>query len=1204
MVIGTLEKDAEFTAPLCVGGNIRYRVTLTNLSPDVLDAAICDPIPEGTTYVDGSAVGGEPTVRAVGLCIYWEGPLAPGESHILSFSVTVDDPGASTIVNRASGRLGEGVGVVEYPLEIECPPTITASYAKDHDSEERLCHGSRIDYTLTLTNTSEADSLVAEIEDLIPAGTTYVAGSAAASSGDVEYLAADEEIRWDGVLDSGKTATVTFAVTVDNDAKIGDEISSTFSGGSIWHSLFPEDAVDFSDYTDTDLVRCSSLDLDLDFRKESVPDQPLCPGSTIDYTLTLRNNTDEADVLEGFINDAIPEGTTFVEGTEDTYNPNDNRVEWSGALRPGDSQVIRFTVRVGSSVEPGTEIVNQAGGWMRHRLYGSNGESFEDETRDRVANCDHGEEVRRPLIVIPGSMGTLIEATDNLTLQETGEDPLEVPTGTNLWPGELADTGVPTFDQSQYYFLEFTPQGKPRYPTDIPAWAQPGHASFDPTRSPMVDKAGIKIYEATIDFLQHNGGYALGKTLFAYGWDWRKGAGWKNDERHYQNVIDLDRFIDQALIRYREHTGNETVDEVDILAHSQGGYVAWLFVSQSANASNKVRNLITVGTPYLGSPKATATLLWGVSYQKYFFGPDARTTQRISRYMPGVAELVPPAEFIPYLDDPGNLFNRGRRWFSSADVIGGIIPDQLNNRPIIQRALDLRKDLHQAWGEPPAGIDIFLISGTGKPSWANFIMKKNIRLEFPVFFKGVYQRNFNGDETVPFRSHVAAHVLDGDIRRYLTRNQEHVESFTGGTSMKVALNILRGLDPVSPGPSGFQIPAGDARRFGTPGWSDILTVSPMKDIGLRCPLHIELVDGAGNRTGALPDGGVEEGIPDSSFTQLGLAGSKTISTPSDGSYELRLESYATADDVFDLGIVERDQEGIATELTAYLEVPVTPDTRGRLDLDDGGWILFLDQDGDGSFEEQYHPDLAGGADRDGDGLIDGIEVFDYETDPDIADTDGDGINDGDEVHVHFSDPLNPDPPAATSLLLSGGRFLVEVEWRDFQGSSGEGRAVTMRSSDSGLFYFFDADNWEVLVKVLDGCGFNDHFWVFSAATTNVEYTLRVTDTETGATSEYFNALGQAAPAVTDTAAFATCADGAAANARWVNLAAAVGDGALVTSSAASEGAGHEASDKQACLDSPAHLCLDGRFQVEADWRDFQGNTGAARLVPFRAEDSG
>ena len=76
--------------------------------------------------------------------------------------------------------------------------------------------------------------------------------------------------------------------------------------------------------------------------------------------------------------------------------------------------------------------------------------------------------------------------------------------------------------------------------------------------------------------------------------------------------------------------------------------------------------------------------------------------------------------------------------------------------------------------------------------------------------------------------------------------------------------------------------------------------------------------------------------------------------------------------------------------------------------------------------------------------------------------------------------------------------------------------------DSGIFYFFNADNWELLLKILDGCSFTGNYWVFFAATTNVEFTITVTDIQAGAEKTYFNALGNPANAVTDTSAFATC----------------------------------------------------------------------------------
>ena len=87
--------------------------------------------------------------------------------------------------------------------------------------------------------------------------------------------------------------------------------------------------------------------------------------------------------------------------------------------------------------------------------------------------------------------------------------------------------------------------------------------------------------------------------------------------------------------------------------------------------------------------------------------------------------------------------------------------------------------------------------------------------------------------------------------------------------------------------------------------------------------------------------------------------------------------------------------------------------------------------------------------------------------------------------------------------------------------SGEGQVFESKKN-RGSFWFFSDDNLDMVVKVIDECGFNDHFWVFAEATTNVEYTLMVTDTATGATKAYSNELGVASPAVTDTSAFATC----------------------------------------------------------------------------------
>ena len=113
-------------------------------------------------------------------------------------------------------------------------------------------------------------------------------------------------------------------------------------------------------------------------------------------------------------------------------------------------------------------------------------------------------------------------------------------------------------------------------------------------------------------------------------------------------------------------------------------------------------------------------------------------------------------------------------------------------------------------------------------------------------------------------------------------------------------------------------------------------------------------------------------------------------------------------------------------------------------------------------------------------------------------------------------------PNSTTLCLSNNRFRVQVTYRAHDGSTGNGRVVPHSTPDSGLFWFFDENNWEMLIKMINACSFNNHFWVYGAATTDVQYTITVTDTKTGAQKQYNNALGNRAPAITDGTAFATC----------------------------------------------------------------------------------
>ncbi len=111
---------------------------------------------------------------------------------------------------------------------------------------------------------------------------------------------------------------------------------------------------------------------------------------------------------------------------------------------------------------------------------------------------------------------------------------------------------------------------------------------------------------------------------------------------------------------------------------------------------------------------------------------------------------------------------------------------------------------------------------------------------------------------------------------------------------------------------------------------------------------------------------------------------------------------------------------------------------------------------------------------------------------------------------------------ATTLCLSNNRFRVNTSWLRTNGQTGQGQAVEL-TGDTGYFWFFNAANVEMVLKVLNACGApTPRYWVFAGGLTNVDVVTTVTDTQAGRVKTYINPQSTAFQTVQDTSAFATC----------------------------------------------------------------------------------
>jgi len=158
------------------------------------------------------------------------------------------------------------------------------------------------------------------------------------------------------------------------------------------------------------------------------------------------------------------------------------------------------------------------------------------------------------------------------------------------------------------------------------------------------------LYQSTygdlVGYLQRQG-YALGRDLFVFPYDWRR------DLRETAELLDAQ--VTRALVAANGGVADPErwqVRQVDLVAHSMGGILGRLYISDPARA-RRVNQLITFGSPQLGAVSLLKGLLYGDDFGTTTLGlglnPDE--SKDLVQNMPGAIELLPSRSYYAYYDN-------------------------------------------------------------------------------------------------------------------------------------------------------------------------------------------------------------------------------------------------------------------------------------------------------------------------------------------------------------------------------------------------------------------------------------------------------------------------------------------------------------------------------------------------------------------------
>jgi uncharacterized repeat protein (TIGR01451 family) len=333
--------------PVEAGELLTYTLTYSNASVTLAYGLfMTDRLPANTNFVATSGDFASFSGPAGGVITWFLPPInvADGNKFItLLLSVTKPLPNGTLLTNaaRISEPVGSSVTAVE-TTTVSSRPILHIVKSGTPSPPDKVQAGGRITYTLTVSNTGNAEAQNAVITDVLPANTTWASGGT--------YIAASKWVSITiGTLGLNTPQSYNFVVTVDsplaNGTIITDELYAVAGSGAYTRSTVPITVAVSSVHT-------------LTVSKSDAPD-PVPAGGLLTYTINYTVTGGESAV-NVIVTDTVPQNTIF-QSASGGISPVGGVLTWSlGTLTPTASGTLTFTVRLTSPLPNGTVLTNTA----------------------------------------------------------------------------------------------------------------------------------------------------------------------------------------------------------------------------------------------------------------------------------------------------------------------------------------------------------------------------------------------------------------------------------------------------------------------------------------------------------------------------------------------------------------------------------------------------------------------------------------------------------------------------------------------------------------------------------------------------------------------------------------------------------------------------------------------------------------------------